>query len=407
MRITVVSYGSAGDVRPMVALGLGLRTAGHEVVLVGEGGGTRLAGAHGLDYRVLAGDLRTAMAMGGALAGVFETGRLDAGFLTYRTDHLAWLRTIGDAARGSDLVVAMPVTGYHALSAALSHGARRAAAVLQPLSPTREFLPTALRPGRLPALLNRPVGRLLERVGWAALGPGVNRARRKLGQPRIGDPLAGVPTLCAWSPTLLPKPADWDERFTVTGQWLLPDPAFEPDEALRAYLDDGPPPVYVGFGSMPLVPRLRRLLGVLFAGLAGHRVLVSSGWAGLAGEELPAHVHPIGFVPHEWLLPRCAALVHHCGAGTSHAAVRAGVPSIPAPFAMDQPFWAGRLVRLGVASRPLDPGTATADDVRAALREVETPAVRQACARGAAALATEDGVAVAVRALERLAQPAG
>ena len=207
-------------------------------------------------------------------------------------------------------------------------------------------------------------------------------------------------------PAALAHQDDRDDRFTITGQWLLPDPAFEPDEALRAYLDDGPPPVYLGFGSTPLVPRLRRFLRVLFAGLEGRRVLLSSGWAGLAEEDLPAHVHPVGFLPHDWLFPRCAALVHHCGAGTTHAAVRAGVPSIPAPFAMDQPFWADRLVRLGVASRPLDPGTATADDVRAALREVETPAVRQACARGAAAIATEDGVAVAVRALERLARPA-
>lgn len=139
---------------------------------MGEGGGTRLASAHGLDYRVLAGDLRTAMANGGGLSGVFETGRLDAGFLTYRTDHLAWLRTIGDAARGADLVLAMPVTGYHALSAALSRGIRRAAAVLQPLQPTREFLPSALRPGRLPEFLNRPIGRALERIGWALQGPG-------------------------------------------------------------------------------------------------------------------------------------------------------------------------------------------------------------------------------------------
>lgn len=403
MRVTLVSYGTTGDIRPLVALALGLRAAGHEAVLVGDRGGAELAASHGLEFHPLASDLRDQMEPGKPLALTAEVGHFTIkSFRDHPYDHRAWLDTMSSAAAGSDIVVGLPLAASHALSAARSVGARPVLAVLQPLAPTREFVPAGLGTPHLPRFLNRPVGRLVEIAGWQLVASGINRARRDLGQPRIGDPTRGVRTLCAWSPTLLPRPADWPSaRFSLTGDWRLPaDPRWRPDADLQAFLDAGEPPVYVGFGSMPSVSWMPALRHALLAGLAGRRVLLSTGRAGLGNTDLPEGVHRLGFAPHDWLFPQCAAIVHHCGAGTTHAAAAAGVPSIPVPITMDQPFWAERLARLGIATRPIDPRHPQEDDIRTALKEADADSLRARTAAVARRMGSEDGVGVAVAHLE-------
>lgn len=316
----------------------------------------------------------------------------------------AWLDTIEDAAAGADVLLGMPVAGFHAGSAALAVGATRVFGVLQPFEPTRDFPPAGLGLRRVPRWLNRPLGRFVESLAWRVAGPPLNKARRARGQPPIGDPIRGQRMLCGWSPTLLTAPDDWPaDRFTVTGAWRLPpDSGWRPDADLTTFLDAGEPPIYLGFGSMPPISGMDRLLHSLLNGLTGRRVLVSAGWAELGSTALPPGVLRIGPVPHEWLFPRCAAIIHHCGAGTTHAAAASGVPSIPVPFTLDQPFWAGRLRAVGIGSRPLDARRPRADAVAAALAEVESAAMRERAREVAEAMASEDGVRVAVAAIEAL-----
>jgi UDP:flavonoid glycosyltransferase YjiC (YdhE family) len=406
VKIALMSYGTTGDVRPMVALALGLRASGHDVTLVSDADGLALAASNGLDYRPLAGRLRDLIKPGGAAASTMEAGRLTVrSARDYTVPDRAWLETMADAAAGADVVLGMPLAGFHAGSAALAAGAKRIFAVLQPLEPTRDFPPIVLGLLTAPRWLNRPLGRLVQSSGWLVAGRSLNRARRDLGQPRISDPIQGQPMLCAWSPTLLAAPTDWPAgRFTVTGAWHLPpDPAWRPDAELQSFLDAGEPPIYVGFGSMPTISGMDRLLDVLLKGLAGRRILLSAGWAELGRESLGRGVHRIGPTPHDWLFPRCAAIVHHCGAGTTHAAAASGVPSIPVPFTLDQPFWADRLHAVGIGSRPLDPRRPQPDTVAAALAEVGSASMRERTRAVAAAMASEDGVAVAVRTIEALA----
>lgn len=402
MKVTLVSYGSLGDDLPLVALALGLREAGHRPVIVAEQRAGSAAAEHGLEFRALAGDIAQLMAPGAPIAQAVEAGRLTLGsFWKYRREDRRWLETIEAAAAGSDVVVGVPVAAYHALAVAADIGARPVLAELQPLAPTREFAPSGLGAPRLPGAVNSALGHIVDAAGWATIAPAVNRARRTLGGRRIGNPTRGVRRLGAWSPTLVPAPEDWPSSVSVTGAWRLPVPTdWRPDAALARFLDAGDPPVYVGFGSMPTFSGTPALTDALRTGLAGRRVILARG--STAGWPTSEDVFIAGCVPHEWLFPRCAALLHHCGAGTTHAALASGTPSIPVPFTLDQPFWAGRLQSLGVASQPLDPRRPSASAVRTALADVQGAPVRERAAALAQQLATEDGVRNAVSAIEEV-----
>lgn len=400
MKVTLVSYGTLGDDIPLVALALGLRNAGHVPVIVAERAAGALAAEHGLEFHALAGDIADLMRPGAPMAQLVEAGHLTVGSLRgYRRADRDWLETIGAAASGSDVVLGMPVAGYHALTVAADVGARPVIAELQPLAPTRDFAPSGLGDVRVPRVFNRMLGRVVDFAGWATIASSVNRARRELGQPRIGNPTRGVRRLGAWSPTLVPRPDDWPSTGSVTGAWRLPTPGdWCPDPALQAFLDAGEPPIYVGFGSMPTFSGTGPLIDAILTGLAGRRVILARGSTG--HEPASADVFVAGFVNHDWLFPRCAAIVHHCGAGSTHAALASGTPSITVPFTLDQPFWARRLRNLGVASPPLDPRRADPHAVRTALGHVLTIRVRERATELALQVAIEDGVATAVAAIE-------
>jgi len=404
VKVTLVNYGSLGDDIPLIALALGLRDAGHVPVIVAEQAAGAIAVEHGLEFHALAGEIAELMRPGAPMVQMVEAGHLTVGALRgYHRDDRAWLETIAAAAGGSDVVVGMPTAGYHALAVAADIGAHPVIAELQPLAPTRAFAPSGLGEVRVPRVLNRALGHIVDVAGWASIARDVNRARRGLDRPRTGNPTRGVRRLGAWSPTLVPRPDDWPASASVTGAWRLPTPTgWRPDVALQRFLDAGEPPVYVGFGSMPTFSGTRALTNALLTGLAGHRIILAQG--STEQESVFEDVFVTGHVPHDWLFPRCAAIVHHCGAGTSHAALASGTPSIPVPFTLDQPFWARRLTGLGVASAPVNPRHPDPNAVRAALARVQTGQVRDRAAALARHVAAEHGVRTATIALERLAE---
>lgn len=402
MKVTLVSYGSMGDNLPLVALAVGLRSAGHQPVLVAEQHAADLAGSHQIEFHALAGDIDELMRPGGAIALTVEAGRLTAASMRgFRRADRAWLETITAAATGSDVVVGMPVAGYHALTVAADVGATPVIAELQPLAPTSGFAPAGLGVPRIPSFLNKSVGRLVDFAGWATIARAINRARRELNwQPSV-NPTHGVLRLGGWSPTVVPRPDDWPPNAVVTGAWTLPNPpGWQPDPALQEFLDAGEPPIYVGFGSMPTFSGTRALMEAVTAGLAGHRVLLT-GAATAAQSFVGRDVLAIGHVPHDWLLSRCAAVMHHSGAGTTHAAIASGTPSVPVPFTLDQPFWASRLHSLGVAPPPLDPRRPNGEAVRAAVRFATDSEVKRRALTLAGQIGKERGVDCAIKQLER------
>lgn len=253
-------------------------------------------------------------------------------------------------------------------------------------------------------------------AAWAVdhlYGGVVAHFRRELGLPKAstGDlrrrrTRTNWPILHGYSPSVAPRPVDWRPGLQVTGYWWPPTPpGWQPPPQLTDFLASGPAPVFVGLGSTVFTAaRAQQLAEIISAGLrqAGVRGVVQSGWAGL--DVIGDDILTIGDTPHEWLFPQMAAAAHHCGAGTTAAALRAGVPSVALPGpAGDQPFWARRLHALGAATTPLPQRRLTASGLADAIRvTLGSTELRRAATHLADRMAREDGTGAAVNAVERL-----
>lgn len=410
MKIVVAGYGSTGDTVPLLALAGGLQRAGHQAVLVADEGARTSASELGLDFRELAGSSRSVVTEGtNGFAEMMATGRVSPKAIIEfgRFHSREWIETMSDATEGADAIVCSALGLHHAASVAQDRRIPLIGVQLQPSLPTRDYPPPVSGLTHAPRWLNRPLATAVVGAGDLSFSHGVNVARRELGLPRLKIDWNQISILLAWSGVLLPKASDWTHPDTaLTGDWYLPtSPQWQAPAGLTEFLSAGDPPVYVGFGSMGGFDN-QTLRDALLEGLAGRRVLLSAGWAELTNTELPGDVHPVGYVPHGWLFPQCAAVVHHCGAGTSHQAARSGVPSIPMPFIVDQPFWAGRLHGLGIASRPLDPRKLDVAAVRVAVAEATSEDVRNRASQVAHLMAAEpDGVSVAIDKIEQVVGP--
>jgi UDP:flavonoid glycosyltransferase YjiC (YdhE family) len=213
------------------------------------------------------------------------------------------------------------------------------------------------------------------------------------------------PLLYCYSSAVAPPPDDWGDWIDVTGYWFLDRPTdWTPPEELAAFLDDGPPPVYVGgFGNMTnRDPRELARMVVHALAKTGQRAVILTGWGGLQRSELPPGICAVDWVPFDWLLPRVSAVVHHGGSGTTAASLRAGVPTVVVPFFLDQFFWGRRVHALGVGPEPILRSRLTADALTEAIRTVTTDGgMRQRAEALSRRIRAEDGVARAVATFER------
>jgi sterol 3beta-glucosyltransferase len=409
MRIVTLAVGSRGDVVPYVGLGLRLREAGHEVVVATHGLFEELVVGHGLGYAALPLDTREELLdKAGSLGGILAVNK------SVGAQALPLGRAMVAAARGADVLLLTPA-GWIGGHVAEGLGVPSMGVYLQPMTPTREFAPSTVTTRSLGAWGNRAAARAVLEWGQLPYRAGVRALRAELGLPPIGHrqwlrnlDASEWPICYGYSPYVIQPPRDWPSSCATVGYWwAAPEPDFTPPPELTAFLDAGPPPVYVGFGSMPA--RDSRALSALVrqaARDAGVRVVLGAGWAGLdaSGDD----VLTISEAPHEWLFPRMAAVVHHAGAGTTAAGLRAGVPAVPVPMMVDQPFWAQRLVRLGVAPAAVPFRRLTAPRLAAAIRTaVAEPSYRQRAREVATILSDEDGPAGVLQALNDLGRRAG
>jgi sterol 3beta-glucosyltransferase len=416
MRITMLAVGSLGDVRPYSALGRGLKKAGFDVCLATHETFRSLIRSMGLDFAPIAGNPME------ILAG--DTGK---SWLASTDDPLLFMASIVrlarelldsintdalTAAKGSDaLIYSLPLS-LSAQTIGEMLGIPSIPAALYPLHPTREF-PSIMTPG-LPlggAAVNWLSGYVVEQLYWKVFRSQQKHWRRAhTGLPRLTlrppfKPLAirGVPVLYGYSPAVIPPAADWDPSVTVCGYWFPEPEPWTPPADLVDFINAGPAPVYIGFGSM-LSADPARLTGTILEGvkLAGCRAVLATGWGGLTAERLPPAVFALKSAPHEWLFPRMAAAVYHGSAGTSAAALRAGIPSVTMPFFADQYFWGRHLHGLGVGARPLDQKRLRPEDLARAIASMtRTSAPREKAAAIAARIQEEDGIGAAVDAVSR------
>lgn len=400
MRLVIVTFGTEGDARPLAALGHALVQHGHAVLLTGEARTLDTARALGVPAAALSGDIRQLFATAGAHGG----RRIAKAMLALMNTHAAaWLREVQAAAQGCDAVVVSGLASFAGLSVAERLGIPAIGAGMFPLTPTREFPSPLLPPRWMPAWFNRASMAMTNQMLWRGCRQALNHARAEV--------LGLSPRRALWtehamlygiSPTLLPRPADWPANATLCGQWVPPlAGGYSPPPALAEFLAAGDAPIYAGFGSMTGID-MPAMLAAFVKALDGRRVVFWPGWNGIGGVRLPGNVHCIEATPHDWLFPRMAAIVHHGGSGTTHSAARAGKPSIVMPFAGDQPFWAERLYRLGIAPPAVPTAHPDARRLAAAFDFARRGDVIARAAEVGRAMAREDGLATAVARIDEL-----
>lgn len=397
MKISILTFGTRGDVQPYVALGVGLKKAGHEVTVATVNEFEELVTAYGLLHAPLRGDFLKAAQSPEGRGNPFK---LIGQYIEMARETLAdeWHH----AQQAEVLVYNPSAMGGYAIAEKL--GIPAFAAFPFPLySPTRAF-PSPFFPFRNLGPLNHWSHRFFAKIGPALYRRPIREFREgTLGLPpaKNEDFLHGKPVtkLYAYSETVLPRPADWDASVVVTGYWFLDAPAtWEPPPALVDFLAAGTPPVYVGFGSMFMNGGAQKTKIVLEAlRQAGQRAVLATGWGGLTADNAPENVFVLDAVPHDWLFPRVAAVVHHGGAGTTGAAFRAGKPMVICPFVADQPFWGRRAAALGVGPDPIPQGKLSPERLAEAIRRVVSDAdMRQRAAALGGTIRAEDGVGRAV-----------
>jgi sterol 3beta-glucosyltransferase len=414
MHILISTFGTQGDIQPFIALGIGLRTAGHTVTVCTSAEYQSLVEIHGLQYAFMD---NTLLDLSRAILEGRGTTRA-----VMRQMAPAMERTIDDEWRAAQ-VIGPDAIVYHPKMLGSYHIAEKLGIPLIMAIPLPCYTPTRAFPH--PFLANVKLGGWFNRLSYHLIGLSsamftgmTNRFRiRTLGLPpqgRFANLLVRsddtpVPILYPYSPALLPVPADFPPHVHVTGTWFLErSGAWRPNPELERFLEAGPAPVYVGFGSMSGKQAAKRAQIVIEAlAEGGVRGLLARGWGGLAAIEVPETVQLIDAAPHDWLFPRMAALVHHGGAGTTAAGLRAGKPTVICPFLGDQLFW-GRIVHAReVGPEPIPQRRLTAAQLAAALDTVlhDTGMQQRAAALGAQ-IRAEDGVANAVTIIERVVHQA-
>ncbi len=409
------TYGTRGDVEPFVALAGGLRAAGVEVRLATSGRFRDWVESFGVScFPVSDASLASIESQDGKTmleggSGLFR--RITAGIRLARKSGRINEELMRDT-WGAAEIFAPDFIVFHPKLFAAPHVAERLGvpaflAVLQPMIvPTRAFPAMGMPALRLP-IYNRMTYALVA-ISYGAFRKAVNRFRKEtLGLPPIVKrrdvlfpPGAGtIPVLHAISPAVIPRPPDWPDNALITGYWRLDKCSeYTPPAELAAFVEGGPPPVFVGFGSMTSIDP--KALGQLITGAlrkAGQRGVIAKGWAELNIEDSDDMI-AIGAIPYDWLFPRMAAVVHHGGAGTTAEGFRAGVPCVVCPFFGDQSGWAEISRKLGVGAQPVPRKRLTQDRLAASIREaVSNAGHRENAEQLAEQLRNEDGVRNAVK----------
>jgi sterol 3beta-glucosyltransferase len=406
-RILVLTAGSQGDVQPYVALGKGLKQAGFEVLLATDPSFASLVTDHTLDFAPLYAPFAQLVQT--------ETGKAAlAGKKSIRLKQIMpMLRQMMDDAweiaqhYNPDAVVyhAKPLAGYHIAD---KLGIPGFLAMALPIySPTRSFANPIFGGGNYGGWLNYLSYTLFLQASLLPYRRFINQWRQeKLGLPPFRDErsLHGhpVPKLYAYSRHVVPPPADWDESAIATGYWFLDSVSdWQPPADLVAFLANGSPPIYVGFGSMASQDAAKTTRLVIDAiHQSGQRAVLATGWGGLSASEVPDTIHILQSAPHGWLFPQCLAVVHHGGAGTTGAGLRAGKPTIICPFFGDQPFWGKQVFELGVGPRPIPQKQLTVANLSQAIQAVaQDTAMQQRANALGEKIRAENGVMQAVEVI--------
>jgi len=408
MRIALIAIGSRGDVQPYVALGRGLKESGHDICVVTHAVFENFVRDAQLDFGLIRQNPQQTLQSDLGQAALNNKGAQSLqSFSKLINQNLPQIFVDTFAAcETQDALIASPLAYYCAPHIADKLGIPLINAYTLPVHSTRKFpnylFATAQKRGALYNQLTYLPGALF---GWIPFIQMINQCRQSiLGLPRV-SPQALIennnrwPMLYGFSPTILPKPDDWGDNIDVTGYWFLNQTeGWQPPAALIDFISAGSKPIYIGFGSMNSQNAQATTDLIIQALKATHqRAVLATGWGGLEPLQQTDQLIAVNDVPHDWLFPQMAAVVHHGGAGTTAAGLRAGIPSVIVPFYMDQPFWGYRVAQLHAGPTPIPHNALTVEKLSNAIQAaLNNPLIQKDAAVIGRAIRSENGVSVAV-----------
>ncbi|HEX4514998.1 MAG TPA: glycosyltransferase [Polyangiaceae bacterium] len=411
MKIALVTLGTRGDVQPYVAVARALMARGHDVKIAVSDDHAALLRSYGVAHHAMRGNFREMMqsdlgrAWLSSADSPLEYARLAKELFLPLQKQIC--EDADAAVEGADGVV-FYVMAMHAMHAAERRGLPFVALAPWPMAASTEIAPLpAPWLASAPGFVRKLATEWIMRLGFSAFNGEHQRYRASIGMKpyRAGDTLhavtrSGCSCVHLFSEAILPRPRDWQAHHHVAGFAFAPPLAYTPPKALAEFLATGPPPVYIGFGSMTgRGPGELAKLARRAARLAGVRAIIATGWAELDVES-SKDVYVIDEAPHDWLFSRVAAVVHHGGAGTLAEGLRAGKPTVVAAFFADQPFWGWLNARIGAGPAPLLRKTLTPERLAAAIRAALDGAYTERARALAERIGAEDGAARAAALIE-------
>lgn len=409
MEITILTYGSRGDVQPFLPLSLRLLEAGHSVKLAAPLRFKNLVEEQGIDFVPLSGDPEDLSRR------LNNAGHNFVKLLRELMDHAieigadVWRETEA-ACQDADVILHTFTHAVGAHTLAREKGIPDIHIQTFPMfTPTGDY-PNITWPDWGIPFLNRFTHAAAAKSTWWTSQLGFERVRRRAGLakrklywPFESDPLRPLtPILCAWSPSVLSRASDWPPSVHVTGYFFLAEnQTYQPPAELLSFLEDGEPPVCITFGSM-VNRHQQRIDRIVRQSLreTENRGIILSGWGGIR-ESSSTDLLYLDSVPHEWLLPRCKMVIHHGGAGTTGAGLRAGIPNIVIPFMGDQLFWGRRVQAIGAGTGPISVEKLSVENLTHVILQAENESMRERAQAIGEQIRNEDGVGVALKWIEK------
>ncbi|XP_038694884.1 sterol 3-beta-glucosyltransferase UGT80A2-like isoform X2 [Tripterygium wilfordii] len=391
IQIVILIVGTRGDVQPFIAIGKCLQDYGHRVRLATHSNFKEFVLTAGLEFYPLGGDPKI-------LAGhmVKNKGFLPSGpseIPVQRNQMKEIIYSLLPACKDPDMDTGIAFKADAIIANPPAYGQLASSHILCPVS------------SNLPDILSYQI---VDSLIWLGIRDMINDLRKKKLKLRPVTYLSGsqgsdsdVPHGYIWSPHLVPKPKDWGPKIDVVGFCFLDLASnYEPPESLIKWLEAGTEPIYIGFGSLP-VQEPEKMTQIIVEALeqTGQRGIINKGWGGLGNLAEPKDfIYLLDNCPHDWLFLQCKAVVHHGGAGTTAAGLKAACPTTVVPFFGDQPFWGERVHDRGVGPAPIPVDEFSLPKLVEAIKFMLDPEVKKRSVELAKAMETEDGVNGAVKA---------